>query len=327
MLAVSRRNLLIGGAGATLCGLADRTFAAPMPGLEVLAAPTGASVVLAQCIQSGALAQAAPGVRLRLWRTTDDLRAAIVSGRTKLFSTPTHVPANLAVRGMPLKLLCLIGLGHLAVVTADERIRTFHDLAGKPVLTFFRHDMPDLVFRALAKMEGMDPDKDLRLSYVQSPMEAGQMLAAGRVQTALLSEPVATSAVVTAAKQGWTLRRAVLLNDLWIKHKSHAGLPMVGVALHEALLDKAPEIVTALRKGLRPAAARILADRKAAALARRTMGFDAAIFEVSLDHLNIAVRSAAEAKADLILFYRTLLDLKPQALAGRLPDDGFYLDL
>ena len=49
--------------------------------------------------------------------------------------------------------------------------------------------MPDLVFRAAARMKGLDPDKDFKLSYVGMPMEAARMLAAGRVETAVLSEP------------------------------------------------------------------------------------------------------------------------------------------
>lgn len=327
MQGFSRRDILFSAVGLGASGI-DAALASPMPGLGILAAPTGASVVLAEFLASHALQKAAPGATFRLWRTTDDLRAAIISGRTQLFSTPTHVPANLAARGMPLRLLCLIGLGHLAVVTTDQSIRTLHDLAGKPILTFFRHDMPDLVFRALAKMEGMDPNRDFRLTYVQSGMEAGQMLAAGRVETALLSEPMATSAILMAAKHGRQLRRAILLNDLWAKHKSRAGIPMVGLALHTDILRKSPEIVAALRAGIKPAAARVMANKKAAAaLASRQMGFPAAMFEASLDHLNIAVRSAVDAKNDLALFYRTLLDLEPQSLGGKLPPDEFYLDL
>lgn len=328
MPALSRRTLLAVGAAGALHGLTARAAASPAPGLDILAAPTGASIVLARLLENGALDAAAPGATLRLWRTTDDLRAAVVSGRATLFSTPTHVPANLSVRGLKLKLACLIGSGHLSVVTSDDRIHDLHDLAGKPVLTFFRHDMPDLVFRALARLEGMDADKDIRLSYVQTGMEAGQMLAAGRVQTALLSEPMASSAIMMAAKQGRVLRRAILLNPLWAKHKSRAGLPMVGVALHADLVEKSPEVVAALHQGVRHAASQVLADHQAAAkLAERRMGFPAAMFASALPHLNIGVRSAAQAKDDLQRFYRTLLELEPRSLGGRLPAEDFYLDV
>ena len=65
------------------------------------------------------------------------MRAAIVSKRALLFTTPTPVPANLFNRGLPVKLLAILGTGHLTIVTSDPKIKTLADLAGKPVLGFF----------------------------------------------------------------------------------------------------------------------------------------------------------------------------------------------
>lgn len=322
---LDRRSFL---AGAAALALPKPAFAAPATGLEVLLAPNGSSVVLVDLIENGGLSTVAPGVTHRLWRTTDDLRAGIVSGRVKLFTTPSHVPANLVARGMPLKLLCLVGMGHLSVVTADETIRSFTDLAGKPILGFFKHDMPDLTFRAIARMEGMDPDRDLVLSYVQTPMEAAQMLAAGKAETAILSEPPATAAILMAGSRGRVLRRAFDLNEVWGRHEGRARIPMAGIALHQSLIDESPELLAALRAGLMPAKERVLADPPAAAkLAERTMQMRAPIFEKAFPHLKIDVVSARAAKEELIAFYSALLDLEPEAVGGKLPPDDYYLDL
>ena len=316
-------------AGAAALALpASRSFGKPADGLEILGAPTGATIALVRSLVSGSLSEAAPDASFRLWRDTDDLRAAIVSGKTKLFSTPTHVPANLANRGMPLKLLCLLGMGHLTVVTADEKIASLADLVGKPVLGFFRNDMPDLVFRACARMEGIDPDKDMQLSYVQSGMEAAQTLAAGLASAAILSEPPATAAIMMAGHQGRRLYRSVSLQAVWAKHRGKNGIPMVGVALRADLLDTSPELVDALRKSLPVAKDWVLTHRsEAAALAEQKMQMRPAIFENALDHFNMSVVSARSAKADLTAFYQTILDLSPDALAGKLPADDFYLEL
>jgi NitT/TauT family transport system substrate-binding protein len=317
-------RLLCGAGAATLVGPA---LAQPIENLEVLLAPTGASVTLAQLLASGGLGAAAPGVTFRPWMDADELRAGIVSGRTLLFSTPTHVPANLANRGMPLKLLCLLGLGHLYVVTSDESVSSFKDLVGKPVLGFFKNDMPDLVFRACAKMEGFDPDRDFQLSYVQTGMEAAQMLAAGKTPAAILSEPPSTAAIAMAGQQGRTLRRAISLQDVWSRHKGSNGIPMVGVAVHQKLIDQAPEIVAALKTGLPAAKDWVLSHRpEAAALAETTMRMRAPIFEKAIDRFNMTVMPAAAAKAQLTTFYQTLLDLDPKSLGGKLPADDFYLD-
>jgi NitT/TauT family transport system substrate-binding protein len=326
---LERRTILKGVAALPLFAITGRAAqAAPLVGQEILGAPNGATVILADLIASGGLEKVAPGATFRLWRTTDDLRAGIVSGRNSLFSTPTHVPANLVNRGLPLKMAAIIGMGHLSVITADDKIETFHDLAGKTIMGFFRHDMPDLVFRAIARMEGMDPDKDMVLHYVQTPMEAAQLLVAGKVDTAVLSEPPATAAMMMAAQQGRPLRRAFGLPKLWGDHKGKARIPMVGIALHARLIDEAPDLVKTLGTGLAAARDHVLADRKAAAqLAEKTMEMKPAVFEKAFDHFHIALSSAREVKAELVDFYQTLLDLEPEALGGKLPPDDFYLDL
>lgn len=326
---IERRSLLAGSIGLAAAGLLPSLGrAAPIAGMEILGAPNGSTIVLADLIDTGGLAAVAPGATFRLWRTTDDLRAGIVSGRTRLFSTPSHVPANLSARGLPLKMLCLLGMGHLSVVTSDETIRSFHDLAGKPVLGFFRHDMPDLTFRAIARMEGMDPEKDLRLDYVQTPMEAAQMLVAGKAATAILSEPPATAAIMMAAGQGRNLRRAFELTEVWGRHKGTARIPMAGIALHASLLDEAPELISALKTGLPAAKAHVLADPAAAArLAERTMEMRPQVFEKAFPKFNIDVVSARAVKSELETFYTALLELEPEAGGGRLPPDDYYLDL
>ena len=326
---IERRSLLAGSIGLAAAGLLPSLGrAAPVAGMEILGAPNGSTIVLADLIDTGGLAAVAPGATFRLWRTTDDLRAGIVSGRTRLFSTPSHVPANLSARGLPLKMLCLLGMGHLSVVTSDETIGSFHDLAGKPVLGFFRHDMPDLTFRAIARMEGMDPEKDLRLDYVQTPMEAAQMLVAGKAATAILSEPPATAAIMMAAGQGRNLRRAFELTEVWGRHKGTARIPMAGIALHAGLLDEAPELIAALKTGLPAAKAHVFADPAAAArLAERTMEMRPQVFEKAFPKFNIDVVSARAVKSELETFYTALLELEPEAVGGRLPPDDYYLDL
>jgi NitT/TauT family transport system substrate-binding protein len=325
---VSRRDFAAGVTAAALAAIAPGARAKPIPDIEIMAAPTTASIVVARLLDSGALASVLPNASLHLWHDPDELRAATVAKRALLFTTPTPVPANLANRGLPLKLLALLGMGHLTVVTSDASIRKFADLAGKPVLCFFRNDMPDLVFRAVAHLEGLDPDKDIKLTYVGSPMEAAQMLAAGRAETAILSEPPASAAIIMAAHHGRKLFRAIALQDVWISHKGGPGIPMIGLGVHTSLIDQAPELIGLLRSGLPQAKDWIYAHRpEAAALAEKDMNIRPMIFLASLDHAAISIQSAKAAKPALEDFYKTILALSPGALGGRLPDPSFYLDL
>lgn len=154
------------------------------------------------------------------------------------------------------------------------------------------------------------------------------MLAAGQAQTAILSEPPATAAIMMAAGKGRILRRAFDLNQVWGRHKGKARIPMAGIAVHQSLIDEAPEVLAALRAGLPAAKARVLADPEAAGrLAERSMQMRQPVFVKAFPHLAIDLVSAAEAKSELIAFYSALLELEPEAVGGRLPADDFYLDL
>jgi len=326
---LNRRTLLgaLAGSAGALALPPLPALAAPAQGLEILGAPNGSTIVLLRLIQSGALDQVAPGVSFRLWRDTDELRAAIVSGRSSLFTTPTHVPANLANRGLPLKLFAILSMGHLFVVSGDESIKSFKDLAGKSLVGFFKNDMPDLVFRSIAKGYGMDPDKDMTITYVRTPMEAAQMLAAGRATTAILSEPPATAAIMMAKKEGRVLNRAISLQEDWKAQHKGLGLPMAGIAVHERLIEQSPELIAALGAGLPGARDWVMANKpEAGQLAEQKMDVKAHMFANALDHFNVVAEPAAKQKAGLIAFYETLLAFEPDALAGKLPPDSFYMN-
>ena len=326
---LSRRTALARIAAAAAAGVAaPAALARPVADIEVLCAPTVASILVARLIAADMLALALPHASFHLWHDTDELRAAIVAGRSKLFTTPTHVPANLANRGLPVKLLAVLGMGHLTIVTSHRAVSRLADLAGKPVLGFFRNDMPDLVFRAVARMENLDPDKDFKLDYVGMPMEAAQMLAAGRAETAILSEPAATAAIMMAGQQGRALFRAVNLQDVWIRHKGGDGIPMVGLAIHESLREDAPELAALLGSALPQAKEWVFANKPAAAaLAETYMQYRPPIFLAALDHAQIKIMPAKAARDGLEDFYSTLLALSPGVLDGRLPGGDFYLDL
>ncbi|MGE4481456.1 ABC transporter substrate-binding protein [Acidocella sp.] len=291
-------------------------------GLEILLAPTTASILLARLVQQGLF----PDAHLGLWRGPDQLRAAIVTRKSQLFTAPTNLPANLANRGVPVKLAAVIGMGHLIIVTSNPNIRNFHDLAGQKILEFFPHDMPALVFRACAMMEGMNPIKDMHLSAVGMPMEAAKMVASGQVETALLSEPWASAAILAAAQHGRILYRAINLQDVWIQHLGGDGIPMLGVGIENSLLTAQPDLPIALLGNLKQAQGWIAKNPgQAAELSGSTLGISPAVFTEAVKHSQIVVKSAAEARPDLELFYKTLLKLSPDILGGRLPDDSFYL--
>ena len=104
---------------------------------------------------------------------------------------------------------------------------------------------------------------------------------------------------------------------------------MVGVALHQSLIDEAPELLAALRTGLAPAKDWVLANRtEAAQLAERTMQLrPAGVRDARSTTSTSTWCRRRPSEPEIETFYRAILDLSPATLGGTLPPDEFYLDL
>lgn len=309
-------------AGLALATPAGRALGAE--GVTVFAAPANSSILLARAVEGGAL----PGAALKTWRSPDELRAAIVSGEAKVFSLPVNVAANLRARGLPVRLINILSVGHMAVLTTDPAIHTLADLKGRRVQLYFRGDMPDLSLRFMLGRAGIDADKDVGIDYAGSATEAAQLLLAGRASTVLLSEPAASAVLLAGAGRQPAIRRAFTLQGAWAEQTGRAPfLPLAGVAATETFVRENPEFLRALNTETIRAIGWVVANREAAAaLAEKRLGLKADAMAASLVDADIRVVSAREARPDVDAFLAALSALSPAVIGGRLPDDGFYAE-
>lgn len=291
---------------------------------EVLAAPADSSLILARAVSSGALGADVP---LRVWRSPDDLRAAVVSGRSRVFSLPVNVAANLRAKGLALRLVAAVAVGPMSILTVDPEIKGPGDLRGKRVQLYFRGDMPDISFRLVVERAGLNPDTDLSVDYAGSAPEAAQLFLAGRATTILLNEPNATATLAAAIRSGAPARRAFLLQDAW----AAAGggfLPLAGVAVTEDAERDAPGLSRCLMSALTEAAEWVRAEpEEAARLAERVLGFKADAIAAALKVARVRVVGARTVRPDLESFLSAVAARSPALIGGRLPDDGFYADV
>lgn len=310
--------------------LARRAAQAAGPeGLTVLAAPANSSILLARAIDAAASAGIAPGLKLETWRSPDELRAGIVSGKAKVFSLPTNVAANLRNRGLPVCLVDVISVGHMMVLTSEPDIGSLTDLRGKRVQLYFRHDMPDLCLRFLLAKAAIDPDREVTLDYAGSPVEAAQLLLSGRATTALLNEPTASSVLLAAKAKGLPIRKAFSLQNEWARITARPPfLPLAGIAATEDIARDHGEFLRALHYEIIGAAAWIVDNRAAAGdLAERTLGFKADAMAASLEKAEITIGGARAERPNLEAFFSALAEQAPGLIGGKLPDDGFYFNL
>lgn len=336
MVFASRRDALTGLAAAGVTGLlpgvVGRARAVPAQAGEKLASlvingmPATPSVVMARLIETGALSRFADKTQLKVWRTPDQMRAGVVSGEMTVFGTPSYSCANMRNRGVPVRLMNIVTWGLLYLMSRDETVQKIEDIAGKTVLMAFRNDAPDLIFRMTLRKLGMNPDTDVKLHYVGAPTEAVQLLLADRAALAVISEPAATAAQIRGAQAGVTVKRTA---DLTAVYGRLTGRPpriaQAGLGVREDFLQANPELVRAIHQGCVESARWVLDNpAEAGKLGAATLDLAAPVVEKSIPHFRLDVVSAADAKPDLQHYFAALMEMSPDILGGRLPDDAFY---
>lgn len=325
----SRRNILIGAAVAVpALALPGRLRAQPpLDQLALYGPPAGPSVTLAHAVATDRFADIAGSATMTAWRTPDELRAGLTSGSILLSVVPVQAAANLYNRGFPIRLANVMTNGLLYIATGKAGISAIPDLRGRKVAVPFRGDTPEILFSQLLVHHGLNAATDLEITYAGTPIEAMQLLLAGRVEAALTAEPSTTAAVIQGQQVGKDIRRAIDLQAEWgVMTNAAPVLPQAGLAITGSFLDTHAEAVPPILAALKGANAEVLADPVAAAAhAAGALGMPAPLLAASVPHSNLVARPATEARADVERMLSAMTGTDMAAINGSLPDDGFYL--
>ncbi|NEQ38424.1 MAG: hypothetical protein F6K40_20000 [Okeania sp. SIO3I5] len=135
-----------------------------LPSLALGGSPIIITILLAYLAEQSQIKNLVETVDFRLWKTHDQLRADAVSGKLQVSATPTSLAANLYQKQVPIKLLNVLVWGVLNIWSA-QNIRSFDDLRNKTLLIAFRGGLPSQLFFYLAKENGLNPEKDLKIQY------------------------------------------------------------------------------------------------------------------------------------------------------------------
>jgi NitT/TauT family transport system substrate-binding protein len=287
--------------------------------------PAAPSIILAHAVASGALGTVLPGASFKTWKTPDEMRAGLSSGSMSAVIVPTYVAANLYNRGLGVRLANVLTDGLLYVVAPQGTVTGIAGLKGKRVAVPFRNDMPDYLLRRLLAASGSRVT-DVAVEYSATPPEAVQLLMAGRVDAALLSEPAVTAAIARAGAEGRKLERAVDCRKAWLSITGRGATPQAGLAVTDKLVDRiGAQGLSEIQRAL-AAALRSVQDAPAAAAAgvAASLELPAPVIERSIPFSNLVVRTASSAREDLAALFDVLAKEDPRIIGGKQPDDRFY---
>lgn len=326
------RRTVLGGIGCALAlpllgAASGRAFAAPLAELALWGPPAGPSITLAHAAASGALSHLADDVGFKVWRNPDEMRAGITSGTMQALVLPVQAAANLYNRGLGVRLLNVMTNGLLHVISTDKSIAGIPDLKGKRLSVPFRNDTPDLVLARLLVHYGLAAGSDIEVETTGSPVEAIQLLIAGRVDAVLAPEPALSAAIMLGKTMGKEVARVIDIQQVWGEVSGgEPVLPQAGLALTDAFADANPGLADALQAVLEEVVVAVNAEpEKAAVSAAPALEMPVPVIAASIPASNLVAIRAAESRPQIEAMLTTLSDVDPALIGGRLPDDGFYL--
>jgi NitT/TauT family transport system substrate-binding protein len=286
------------------------------------------AIPLAYMVVNDKLAGVAKETELVIWENADQLKAMVAGGQGDFVTMPSNNAAIFYNKGLKLQLLDISVWNITYLITSDPDAAGFADIKGQSLVVPFQGSVPDLMFQYLAKSEGLDPEKDFDLRYATDPTQAAQLLLAGEVDNAVLSEALATAVILQTKTAEKPLRRALAFDEAWVSATSRNGYSAIaGTVATQTVMDK-PEVIAAFTREYAAAVAWMLADPEAAGQLVETelpqLGLKAAVMTASLQSISWLYTPAADARQKLEAFYTALSELSPQVIGGKLPDDGFY---
>jgi NitT/TauT family transport system substrate-binding protein len=288
--------------------------------VRVMALSGNTGLAMVNLIATGPVAK--ERVNYTILKSPDLLMAKLVAGEADLAALPINQAAILYNKGVPLQLAAVIGWGVMYIVGTDPTVKTWPDLKGKEINLVAKGAVPDLLFRYLALRNGLEPDRDLKINYVASPVESAQLTAAGKASLAALPEPWVTEVLLRAPQ----FKVVLDYQAEWSRvEKQSATYPQTCVVVSKKFLKERPQMVRQFLAALKRSIEWLNRHPKeGGVLAEKYVQISATTVEKGLPRCNLDYRTARQSQLAVRHFLNRLSEIAPTAIGGKMPDDGFY---
>ncbi len=256
-------------------------------------------------------------------QTPDMLNPKLLKGEIEIATIPTNSAANLYNKGVGYQIAAMNTWGVMYILTNGVTINNWADLKGQQIDTASKGAAYDVVFRYLLSKNGINPDKDMTLKYISSPVEQAQMAIAGNSKITVLPEPW----VSTVLSKNKNMKLALDMQKEWTRING-ADVPFAQTCLvvKADFAAKHPDIMT---KFLQEYANSIDWVNKNPAEAgelvtKHDIGIPADIAASAIPRCNLRYMSSTDAKTAVEKYLQVLLEFSPDSIGGKLPDAKFY---
>lgn len=250
------------------------------------------------------------------------LVAKLVSEEADISIIPSNLALKLYNKGLGYKFVAPSIWGVLYIVS-DEDINSWSELKGKKIFLIGRGLTPDILTRKLLQINGIDPDKDVDLVYVNSSVELAQFFIAEKSSVSLMAEPMLSKVL-------FEKKSTKVIFDLqkeWEKiSTSKKSYPQAGLIIKNDLIKNNPEFVKEFIEKYKESTDWVNQNPKLAAkyCTEINSALNSNFLSKAIKGCNIKFSDKDSSYQELENYFEVLYNFSPKTIGGKLPDDNFY---
>lgn len=259
-----------------------------------------------------------------------EIPSLLLTGEVDIAAMPLNLAATLYQKNRDsIQMLAIHTLGVLYIMENGSSIQQLSDLRGKTIHATGQAATPQYVLEFVLRANGLDPEKDVRITWHAEHSELATLAAAGSVDIYMLPEPN-VSTVMKQSKAGNT-RIALDMTEEWNRALQKDGktgeLAQGCLVVRKAFYQEHPETVSAFLTAYEKSVNFVNNDVDAAGKLIAEKGFipNAEIAKQAIPNCNIVLIRGVEMRNIAQQNFQALFDANPSAVGGAIPDDNFYI--
>ena len=251
-----------------------------------------------------------------------DMIAQIAAGQLDIAAIPTNAAAALYNKTSgAVRLAALNTAGVLYVLENGDSIKSVADLKGKTIYAVGQGSNPEYVLRFILSQNGIDPDKDAELVFMDSA-ELTTRAATGEIGVCMLPVP----AVTTVLMKNKSMRTALDLSKEWDSLNTSGILTMGCIVVRSDFAKNHPiEVMAFLDEyGSSINFTKQNPSQAAQLCAKFSIVQSAAVAEKAIPDCNLIYISGDNIRPAIEGYLKVLYDFNPKSIGGKMPGDDFY---
>lgn len=260
------------------------------------------------------------------YQSPTDVTAKLIKGEVDVAALPSNMASVLynKTEGQVVA-VSPIALGVLHILGNNVDITEASQLAGKTIVASGQGGTPEYVLQKVVEAAGLKLYEDVQVEWLANHAEVNTKLLSEDGTIAMIPEPFVSTALA-AGKDG--VAEVFDMNTLW-KDATGQELPMGVLVARKAFVEEKGDDLKVLLNDLQSSVDFVNGSPAEAAQLIVEKGFigKAEIAEAAIPNCHIVLYAGEKASGGaeiLKTFNKTLFEMNPQAVGGKLPGDDLY---